>query len=250
MRAGIPNITTLHGRLDIPELATLYREFSSMRVVSISDAQRQPLPWLNWQCTVHHGLPPDLYTLRRESSGYLAFLGRISPEKGVDRAIEIATLAGLKLKIAAKVDPVDQAYFTQTIKPLLDNPLVDFIGEVDEGEKNEFLGNALALLLPVDWPEPFGLVMIEAMASGTPTIAFRRGAVSEIIEDGVNGFVCDRVQDAVDALGRIATISRKRCRQVFEERFTVTRMVKDYLALYHRVIEEGDALKFASAESS
>ena len=238
VRANIPNVTTLHGRLDIPELRPLYREYSSMRVISISDAQRQPLPWLNWQCTVHHGLPRDLYNFTRETDGYLAFLGRISPEKGVDRAIEIATLAGIRLKIAAKVDPVDQDYFNQRIKPLLDDPLVDFIGEVGEPEKKDLLGKALALLLPVDWPEPFGLVMIEAMAFGTPTIAFNRGAVAEIIDDGVSGFVCDGVEDAVSAVARIGTVSRKRCRQAFEERFTVTRMVGDYVDLYQRVVGE------------
>jgi len=242
MRAGIPNVTTLHGRLDIPELGPLYREFRTMRVVSISDAQREPLPWLNWQSTVHHGLPEDLYNFTREPGDYLAFLGRISPEKGVDRAIEIAALAGIKLKIAAKVDPIDQDYFNQKIKPLLENPLIEFIGEVGEPEKKDFLGNALGLLLPVDWPEPFGLVMIEAMACGTPTIAFRRGAVPEIIEEGLNGFVCDGVEDALQAVARIGTLSRRRCRQAFEQRFTVGRMVKDYVALYQRVIRESGAV--------
>src|SRR5262249_49611427 len=193
IRAKVPNITTLHGRLDIPELGPLYRECNGMRVVSISDAQRQPLPWLNWQRTVHHGLPQDLYSLTREPDRYLAFLGRISPEKGVDRAIEIAAPAGIKLKIAAKVDPVDEDYFDQRIRPLLDNRLVDFIGEVGEAEKEDLLGKALALLLPVDWPEPFGLVMIEAMACGTPTIAFRRGAVTVIGDAGGHDIVVDNV---------------------------------------------------------
>jgi glycosyltransferase involved in cell wall biosynthesis len=243
IRTDVPNVTTLHGRLDIPELEPLYREFSSMRVVSISDAQRQPLPWLNWQRTVHHGLPPDLYNFSKEPGTYLAFLGRISPEKGVDRAIEIAIRAGMKLKIAAKVDPVDQDYFMQKIRPLLGNPLVDFIGEVSELEKNDFLGKALALLLPVDWPEPFGLVMIEAMACGTPTVAFRRGAVPEIIDDGVSGFVCGGVDDAAAALSHIGGVSRKRCRQAFEERFTVARMIKDYVDLYERVIQESAVLR-------
>jgi glycosyltransferase involved in cell wall biosynthesis len=237
VRANVPNITTLHGRLDIPELELLYREYDGMRVVSISDAQREPLPWLNWQSTVHHGLPEDLYSFTRDHGGYLAFLGRISPEKGLDRAIEIARLAGIKLKIAAKVDPVDQDYFSERIRPLLGDPLVDFIGEIGESKKKDFLGKALALLLPVDWPEPFGLVMIEAMACGTPTIAFKRGAVAEIVHEGVTGFTCDGVETAVSALARIGTISRKRCRQVFEEKFTVARMAKDYLDLYARVIE-------------
>jgi glycosyltransferase involved in cell wall biosynthesis len=249
MRANVPNVTTLHGRLDIPELEPLYREFSDMRVVSISDAQRLPLPWLNWQCTVHHGLPHDLYSFTRGPGAYLAFLGRISPEKGVDRAIEIAVRAGMKLKIAAKVDPVDEDYFNRRIKPLLNSPLVDFIGEVAESEKNDFLGKAHALLLPVDWPEPFGLVMIEAMACGTPTIAFRRGAVSEIIDEGVSGFVCAGVDDAVAALSRVGAVSRKRCRQAFEERFTASRMIKDYLDLYERLIEERDGLRQRSMES-
>jgi glycosyltransferase involved in cell wall biosynthesis len=238
VRSNTPNVTTLHGRLDIPELETLYREYHSMRVVSISDAQREPLPWLNWQSTVHHGLPENLYCFTREPAGYLAFLGRISPEKGVDRAIEIARLAGIKLKIAAKVDPVDQRYFNEKIRPLVADPLVDFIGEIGESEKRDFLGRALALLLPVDWPEPFGLVMIEAMACGTPTIAFRRGAVAEIVHDGVNGFTCDSVEDAVTALAQISTLSRKRCRLFFEENFTAARMVRDYLNIYARVIEE------------
>jgi glycosyltransferase involved in cell wall biosynthesis len=238
LRADIPNVTTLHGRLDIPELEPLYREYASMRVISISDAQRQPLPWLNWQSTVHHGLPEDMYSFNREPGGYLAFLGRISPEKGVDRAIEIARLAGIKLKIAAKVDPVDQGYYNEKIRPLLADPLVDFIGEIGESEKKDFLGRAMALVLPVDWPEPFGLVMIEAMACGTPIIAFRRGAVAEIVQDRLNGFACDSVEDAVRALARIGTISRKRCRLYFEEKFTAARMVKDYLNIYANVIEE------------
>jgi glycosyltransferase involved in cell wall biosynthesis len=240
IRANIPNVTTLHGRLDISELELLYREFSGMRVVSISDAQREPLPWLNWQATVHHGLPQDLYSFTRQPGGYLAFVGRISPEKGVDQAIEIAVLAGMRLKIAAKVDAVDQDYFEQKIRPLLTSAPVDFIGEIGESEKNDLLGNAVALLMPVDWPEPFGLVMIEAMACGTPTVAFRRGAVAEIIQDGVNGFVCNGVEEAASALARIGTINRKRCRQVFEDRFTATRMVKDYLDVYERVIEDAD----------
>ena len=251
MRANVPNVTTLHGRLDIPELEPLYHEFSSMRVVSISDAQRQPLPWLNWQRTVHHGLPQNLYTFSKEPGTYLAFLGRISPEKGVDRAIEIAVRAGMKLKIAAKVDPVDEDYFNQRIRPLLDSPLVDFIGEVSEFEKNDFLGKALALLLPVDWPEPFGLVMIEAMACGTPTVAFRRGAVPEIIDEGLSGFVCTGVDDAIAALSHVGAVSRKRCRQAFEDRFTVARMIKDYVDLYEEVIEETGELREPSmAEQS
>jgi len=239
-REGFPTVTTLHGRLDIPNLVPLYQEYSSMPVVSISDDQRKPLPWLSWQDTVYHGLPKDLYGFQPKDGKYLAFIGRISPEKRVDRAIEIAKRLGMPLKIAAKVDRVDQEYFEAMIKPLLDNPYVEFIGEIGEGEKDEFLGNAYALLFPIDWPEPFGLAMIEAMACGTPIIAFRRGSVPEIMKEGVTGFIVDDVDAAVKAVERVPSLSRKACRQYFDEHFTASRMALNYLATYRRVIEARD----------
>jgi glycosyltransferase involved in cell wall biosynthesis len=235
-RQPITNVTTLHGRLDIPDLVPLYQEFRDMRVISISNAQRVPLPWANWQATVYHGLPVDLYQFRPQPGSYLAFVGRISPEKRVDRAIEIAKRVQIPVKIAAKVDPVDRHYFKSTIKPLLCEPLVEFIGEIGEGEKDEFLGNAYALLLPIDWPEPFGLVMVEAIACGTPVIAYRDGAVPEVIEEGHTGFVVEELEDAVEAVRRIPELSRKRCREVFEKRFTATRMAHDYVKVFERLI--------------
>ncbi len=232
-----PHLTTLHGRLDIPELPRLYHEYEGEPVVSISDAQRRPLPWLNWQGTVYHGLPPGLHTFRDGPGQYLAFLGRVSPEKGVDRAIEIARRLGRPLKIAAKVDRADRDYFKEQIEPLLRRsaPLVEFVGEVGGRDKDEFLGKATALLFPIDWPEPFGLVMIEAMACGTPVIAFRRGSVPEVIDDGVTGLIVDDVEAAVRAVGRVGELSRRRCREVFERRFSDERMARDYVALYARL---------------
>ena len=238
-REAVTHVTTLHGRLDIPDLVPLYQKFRDLPVISISNGQREPLPWANWQGTVHHGLP-DVYHFRQKPGSYLAFLGRISPEKRVDRAIEIATQVGMPLKIAAKVDPVDKDYFESVIKPLLRNSLVEFVGEIDEGEKDEFLGNAYALLFPIDWPEPFGLVMIEAMACGTPVIAYRGGAVPELIEQGDTGFVVEGLDDAVDAVGRVPELSRKRCREVFEKRFTATRMAHDYVQVFERLIERNE----------
>jgi glycosyltransferase involved in cell wall biosynthesis len=239
-RQPICQLTTLHGRLDLPDLAPLYREFTDMPVVSISNAQREPLPWINWQATVYHGLPPEMYTARDEPGDYLAFLGRISPEKRVDRAIEIARRAGLPLKIAAKVDAVDRKYFEQSIAPLLSQPHVEYIGEIGEGEKAAFLGGAHALLFPIDWPEPFGLVMIESMACGTPVVAFHGGSVGEIIDDGMTGFVCHDIDQAVEAVRNVSTLSRQRCRELFEARFGVSRMAADYLAVYQR-LQEKDA---------
>src|ERR1041384_6712278 len=235
-RQPITDVSTLHGRLDIPDLVPLYREFADIPVVSISDAQRAPLPWINWQATIYHGLPPDLYMLHETSRGYLAFLGRISPEKRVDRAIEIACRTGMELKISAKVDAVDREYFEEKIKPLLENPLIEFIGEISEKEKGDFLGNARALLFPIDWPEPFGLVMIESLACGTPVIACRRGSVPEIIEDGVTGFVVNGVEEGVNAVSRLDTISRRRCRQIFEQRFTSSQMLNGYLGIYENLL--------------
>jgi glycosyltransferase involved in cell wall biosynthesis len=234
-RHPTPHLTTLHGRLDIPDLLPLYREFRDVPIVSISDAQREPLPFANWIGTVHHGLPADLYRFRSGTGEYLAFIGRVAPEKRVDRAIEIAKRVGLPLKIAAKVDDVDRDYFEQIIEPMLRDPLIEYVGEIGEGEKAEFLGNALVLLFPINWPEPFGLVMVEAMACGTPTIAFRRGSVPEVIEQGRTGFIVDDLDTAVSAVKRVGELSRTRCRETFEQRFTATRMANDYLALYSRL---------------
>ncbi len=234
-RMSTPHLTTMHGRLDIPNLYNLFQEFKEEPVVSISQHQRLPLAWANWQATVYHGLPEDLYTPLEEPGAYLAVLGRISPEKRVDRAIRIAGRAGMPLKIAAKVDKADQAYFEGRIKPLMDDADVEYIGEIGESEKNEFLGRALALLFPIEWPEPFGLVMIEAMACGTPVIAFSRGSVPEIIEPGVTGMVVGNVDEAARAVPQVQRLSRAKCRQRFEERFTATRMAKDYVAVYEQL---------------
>jgi glycosyltransferase involved in cell wall biosynthesis len=238
IRQHTPHVTTLHGRLDIPDLVPLYRTFPRVPVVSISHAQRAPLPWLHWRGTVYHGLPPDLYTFRPTPGTYLAFLGRVSPEKGLEQAISIARRVGMPLKIVAKVDQPDQEYFQTVIRPLLDDPLVEYLGEMGEAEKDAFLGQAYALLFPIDWPEPFGLVMIEAMACGTPVIAYHRGSVPEILVDGVTGWIVQGCEEAVQAVERIATLSRTRCRQVFEERFSVFRMAQDYVRIYRQLWEE------------
>ncbi len=236
-RQSVPAVTTLHGNLSIPDLVPLYKEFREMNVVSISDAQRQPLPWIGWCGTVYHGIPENLYHFHETPGEYLAFLGRICPEKRVDRAIEIAKRSGRKLKIAAKVDPADREYFSDYI----------LIGEIGEDQKDEFLANALALLFPIDWPEPFGLVLIEAMACGTPVIAYNEGAVPEIIEDGKTGFIVDNLNDAVAAVDRLGLIDRKSCRKEFEKRFSAHRMTSDYLAIYERIRSEGGASKKVTA---
>ena len=227
-------MTTVHGRLDLPDLVPFYKVFTQAQLVSISDDQRRPLPFANFVRTIQHGLPSDLLPFVAEPrGGYLAFLGRISEEKRPDRAIEIATRAGMPLKIAAKVDRVDEAYWRETIAPMIAmNPNVEYVGEIGEREKAAFLGNASALLMPIDWPEPFGLVMIEAMSCGTPTIAFRRGSVPEVLEDGRSGFVVEDVAEAVRACGRIDTLDRAGVRSAFEERFTASRMANDYLDVY------------------
>jgi glycosyltransferase involved in cell wall biosynthesis len=232
---GETRVTTLHGRLDLPDLKIVYETFSDEPVVSISDAQRGPLPWLRWEGTVYHGLPRDLIRFRPDPDNCLVFLGRMSPEKRPDRAIEIAQRSGVPLRIAAKVDEADRDYFEATVRPLLDGPGLEYIGEVDDAEKGCLLGSARALLFPIDWEEPFGLVMIEALACGTPVIAFRRGSVPEIIEDGVTGFVVETVEDAVAAVGRLDEIDRSVCRREFEERFTAERMARDYAAIYRRL---------------
>ena len=235
-RLTVPHVTTLHGRLDIPQFAPLYKEFSDIPVVSISDAQRGPLPDARWIATVHHGLPSDLLPFQPAPEGYLAFIGRVSPEKRVDRAIAIATACGVKLRIAAKVDPADREYFERDIRHLFDNPLVEFIGEIGEAQKAAFLGGARALLFPIDWPEPFGLVMIEALACGTPVVAFRGGSVPEVIDDGVTGFVVDTMPDAIEATRHVHRLSREQCRRTFERRFNVTRMAADYVTVYEELI--------------
>ena len=220
----VPTLTTLHGRLDIPDLVPFYQRFRNMPVVSISDSQRAPLPWLNWQGTIYHGVPVDSLRYQAAAGKYLAFLGRISPEKGVDQAIQIAQMAGIDLKIAAKIDPADQAYFEAIIKPLLNQPGVEFVGEIGHAEKDEFLGRAIALLCPVQWPEPFGLVMIEAMACGTPVIAYPRGSVPEVVEHGVSGFIVGDARKAAQAAVAAPALSRRRCRKYFERRFSAARM--------------------------
>jgi len=241
-RQPVPHVTTLHSRLDVPDLVPVYRRFQRTPVVSISDAQRAPLPWLNWQGTVYHGLPEDAYTFQPDPGKHLAFIGRISPEKRVDRAIEIARRVGMEIKIAAKVDDVDREYFETYIAPLLKDRYTDYVGEIGEGEKDDLLGSAAALLFPIDWPEPFGLVMIEAMACGTPIVAYRQGSVPEVIDEGVTGFIVEGIGDAVKAVERVFTLSRKRCRERFQERFTVSRMARDYREIYERLIEDGHAV--------
>jgi glycosyltransferase involved in cell wall biosynthesis len=238
-RLSCPSLTTLHGRVDIAEVRTLFEEYADIPLASISDSQRSPLPGANWQGTVLHGLPRDLHAFSDRSEGYLAFLGRISPEKRLDRAIEIARRSGRRLKIAAKLYAEEDDYYRQTIEPLLlkSRAFVEFIGEVGGREKDEFLGKADALLFPIDWPEPFGLVMIEALACGTPVIAWREGSVPEIIEDGVTGFVVDSIEDAVAAVGRLQWLDRHDCRHSFEARFDAARMAEDYLTIYRRLVD-------------
>jgi glycosyltransferase involved in cell wall biosynthesis len=233
----VPHVTTLHGRLDIPDLVPVYDRFRDIPVVSISNAQRKPLPSANWVGTIYHGLPQELFQFQPNPGNYLAFLGRISREKRADRAIEIAKRAGMPLKIAAKVDRVDRRYFKRVVEPLLQQSHVEWIGEISDREKNDFLGNAHALLFPIDWPEPFGLVMIEAMACGTPVIAYDGGAVSEVIKEGQTGFIAKNVEDAAEAVHRVPELSRSHCRKVFEKRFTVTRMARDYVKIYKRMID-------------
>jgi len=229
-------LTTLHGRQDLPELPDIYRAFPHMPLVSISDHQRKPVPPVNWRGTVPHGLPQDLYRLGPGDGGYLAFLGRICPDKGILPAIEIARLVGMTLKVAAKVDPADQDYFLKEVKPVLDaSPHVEFIGEIDDSRKQEFLGRAKALLFPISWPEPFGLVMIESMACGTPVIAFNSGAVPEVMADGINGFVVDTVEEAAAAVSRLDLLPRRVIRACFEKRFTVQAMARAYVKIYENL---------------
>jgi len=256
-RERVPCLTTLHGRLDLPDLGPLYRQFRELPLVSISTAQRKPLPWVNWVGTVHHGMSVTALPFEPSPGSYLAFLGRVSPEKGLDRAIEIAIRSRMKLRIAAKVDRADIQYFNRSIKPLLKNPLIEFVGEIGHSEKGEFLGKAAALLFPVAWPEPFGLVMIESMACGTPVIACPRGSVPEVIRDGINGYIVHNIEQALDAVQRLPEIDRRQCRLYFEQNFSDDRMAQEYLAIYERLahpqssaidIEKG-VLNWMEAES-
>ena len=230
-------VTTLHGRLDLTDLENAYRHWPQFGLVSISDHQRTPMPFVNWLATIPHGLPAHRFAFRaRPQPGYLAFLGRISPEKRPDVAISVACRAGIPLKIAAKVDAVDHEYFETRIEPLLEHPLIDYIGEIGEEQKSEFLGNARALLFPIDWPEPFGLVMIEAMACGTPVIAWNRGSVPEVVEHGVTGYIVDSEEEALAALSKIESIDRCTVRAVFERRFAARTMARSYVDLYARLL--------------
>jgi glycosyltransferase involved in cell wall biosynthesis len=237
-------VTTLHGRLDLTDLEAAYRHWPQFGLVSISDHQRTPMPFINWLATIPHGLPMQTFVFRaRPQPGYLAFLGRISPEKRPDVAISIARRAGIPLKIAAKVDAVDREYFDTRIAPLLDHPLIDYIGEIGEDQKSEFLGNARALLFPIDWPEPFGLVMIEAMACGTPVIAWNCGSVPEVIDHGVTGYIVDSEEEALAALGNIGQIDRRTVRAVFERRFAARTMARSYVDLYARMLDSRPLLR-------
>jgi glycosyltransferase involved in cell wall biosynthesis len=240
-RQPTPFVTTLHGRLDLPEHQPVFSTFSKVPVISISNAQRRPVSQANWVRTIHHGLPENLLTPKPAKQEYLAVLGRIAPEKGVDRAIKIAMRCGVPLKIAAKVDRADQDYFDQLISPLITgNPLVDYIGEISDHEKPEFLSGALGLLLPIDWPEPFGLVMIESMACGTPVIAYNRGSVPEVIDDGLTGFIVEDEISAVSAVDRLSGLDRGAIRRHFETRYTARRMALDYLDAYRGLMERAE----------
>ncbi len=232
------SVTTLHGMAHPHDLRALFEEYRDVPLVSISDDQRRPIPSANWIATVYHGLPRGSFTFHGETGDYLVYLGRMSPEKRVDRAIEIAGRAGVRLKIAAKIYPEERAYFDEKLAPLIyaAGPLVEFLGEIDDRSKNELLGKAAAMLFPIEWSEPFGLVMIEALACGTPVIAWRRGSVPEVLEDGVTGYVVDSIDDAVRAVGGIARVSRAGCRREFERRFDAGRMATDYAAVYRRLL--------------
>jgi glycosyltransferase involved in cell wall biosynthesis len=236
-RQATPFVTTLHGRLDLPEHQPVFDAFHSIPVVSISGAQRRPLPQANWVRTVHHGLPEKLLAPKLIKPAYFAFLGRIAPEKGIDRAIRIAEHCGVPLKVAAKIDNIDREYFDEQIRPMMKAANVEYIGEINDAQKSEFLSGAAVLLVPIDWPEPFGLVMIEAMACGTPVIAFNRGSVPEIIEDGLTGFIVEDIKGAIGAVDRLHHLSRERIRRRFEERFTARRMAQDYLSVYRSLTD-------------
>lgn len=236
-RANIPVVSTLHGRLDQIEHSHLFKEYSEMPVISISNSQRKPVSWANWVATVYHGLPPKMYTLNEKGGEYLAYVGRVSPEKRVDSAINIAKKSGLPLKIAAKVDKADEEYFKREIKHLLDDPQIEFLGELNDKEKNELVGGALAFLHPVDWPEPFGLSMLEAMACGTPVIARCRGSIPEVVDHGITGFIFEDDDEAVQYIKDFCpSFSRRSCRERFEERFLAEKMAGDYLRVYNGLL--------------
>ena len=236
-RQPVPFVTTLHGRLDLPEHKPVFATFPSLPVISISDSQRRPIPRANWIRTIYHGLPRELLMPVSAKQSYFAFLGRIAPEKGVDRAISIAHRCGVPLRIAAKVDKMDREYFNERIRPQLDGTSIQYIGEITDGEKPEFLSGAVALLDPIDWPEPFGIVMIEAMACGTPVIAFNRGAIPEVIDEGLTGFIVEDVEGAIGAFNRLSLLSREKIRNRFEQRFTARRMALEYLAAYRSLMD-------------
>jgi glycosyltransferase involved in cell wall biosynthesis len=247
-RLTAAHVTTLHWRLDIPGLEPLYRRFGDVPLVSVSDAQRAPLPWAAWAGNVPHGMPATLFPFHEHAGGHVAFLGRIAPTKGPDAAIRIARRAKVPLKIAAKIDEADRSYFEREVAPLIEAPFADFEGELDDAGKQRLLGSARALLFPINWPEPFGIVMIEALACGTPVIAFSRGSVPEIVEHGVNGFIVRDEDEAVDAIARLSEIDRRACRDSFERRFTAKRMARAYVEIYERLIRERAARRsFAEA---
>ena len=249
-RQDTPFVTTMHGRLDLPEQQPVFDTFTSAPVISISNAQRQPMPQAKWLSTVYHGLPLSLYTPQPGEQKYLAFLGRISPEKRVDTAIRIAGHCGLPIRIAAKIDSADREYFEREIKPLFDLPHVEYVGEIADNEKAVFLSGAHALLFPIDWPEPFGLVMIEAMACGTPVIAFNRGSVPEVVDEGVSGYIVEDEISAVAAVNRLHLLPRARVRQRFEERFTSHHMARQYLDAYQNVIRAQKRSRFKVIDSA
>lgn len=243
-RSKVPHLTTLHGRLDLPELQIVYREFSDIPLVSISNSQRKPVSYANWMGTVYHGLMLNIFELNASGGNYLAYVGRISPEKRLDRAIEIAIKSEVPLRIAAKVDKADKAYFDEKIKHLMNHPLIEFVGEVGEKEKQEILGNALGFIYAIDWPEPFGLGMIEAMACGTPVIAFNCGSVPEVVDEGKTGFIVNSIDEAVKAVKKLPEIDRTECRRIFEKRFSAKRMVDDYLKIYSSLIKSSTSGSF------
>ena len=236
-RCRTPCLSTPHGRLDLPDLKPLFQRFGDHPMTSISDSQRQPAPWVDWKATVHHGLPLGLYSLQEKPQDYFAFVGRISPEKRCDRASEIARACNTPLRIAAKVDAYDRQYYEEKIEPMIDDSLITYVGEIGDSDKNNFIGNAKALLMPIDWPEPFGLVMIEAMACGTPVIAYGHGAVPEVVDDGVTGFIVHSQEEAIEAAKEVHTLDRARIRSVFEKRFAAPVMAKHYLQVYEELIE-------------
>lgn len=246
-----PHVTTLHGRLDLPDFQIVFDEFTDMPVVSISESQRKPIQNANWVGTVYNGTPGENYVYQPSPAPnqYFAFLGRFSPEKGPERAIEIAKRLGVKLKMAAKIDAVDEAYFAERIQPHLDHPLIEYIGEVNDSQKNRLLGGARALLFPIDWPEPFGLVMTESMACGTPVIAFRNGSVDEVMKDGVTGFIVENIDEAVEAARKIDTISRRGCRIYFQNHFSAEAMANGYVRVYEQLLSPQATIRIPSRRS-